>query len=315
MSGAPIPDDEQARVKSLHTLGVLDTPPEERFDRLTRVARRLFDVPIALVSLVDRDRQWFKSHMGLDVEETPREHSFCAHAILDETLMVVPDATRDERFRSNPLVTGSPEIRFYAGAPVRGPDGHPLGTLCVISHEPREFEEADAVALRDLAEMVEQELRTMALATTDDLTGLSNRRGFEAIATQTLAVCRRVNRPATMLLFDLDGFKAINDTLGHAAGDRLLVRFAQQLLATFRDSDVIARLGGDEFGVLLSAAVAEDVQRPLALLAEMLDATDGAVGVAFSVGAATYDPARHDTLGQLVEEADAKMYEDKKGAR
>jgi GAF domain-containing protein len=127
MSQAPLPPDEAARLERLRLFGILDTPPEERFDRLTRLARRLFDVPIALLSLVDDDRQWFKSKDGLDVEETSREVAFCAHAIRNDGVMVVQDALEDERFRENPLVQGVPHIRFYAGRTVKAPTEAPWG--------------------------------------------------------------------------------------------------------------------------------------------------------------------------------------------
>lgn len=312
---APLPPDEARRLQSLHTLGILDTAPEERFDRLTRIARRFFRVPIALVSLVDQDRQWFKSRNGMSEKETPREHSFCAHAILNANqVMVVRDAHSDERFRTNPLVTGSPEIRFYAGCPVKAPDGSPLGTLCVIDHEPRDLEADDATVLSDLAELVEHEIKSLALATTDDLTGLANRRGFDAIAVHTLAVCLRVDKPATLLLFDLDEFKQVNDTKGHAAGDQVLRKFSKHLVSTFRDSDVVARLGGDEFCVLLSGAGTSDIDRPLTELRGLMSHDDGEPTASFSVGAATYDPDRHRTITDLLIQADDDMYADKRGA-
>ncbi|MFT5390936.1 MAG: hypothetical protein ACI8PT_001127 [Gammaproteobacteria bacterium] len=134
------PAQELSRVAALKSLSVLDTPPEERFDRLTRIARQVFDVRIALVSLVDENRQWFKSKVGLDVDETSREVSFCSHAILGDKTMVVPDASKDERFANNPLVVDEPHIRFYAGCPLRGPDGHRLGTLCLIDSNPRSLD-------------------------------------------------------------------------------------------------------------------------------------------------------------------------------
>ena len=313
MPPAPLPDNEGQRLRSLQALDILDTPPEERFDRLTRVARKLFDTPIALMSLVDADRQWFKSRPGLDFQQTPRDQSFCAHAILAEGVFVVPDALLDDRFRESPLVNSFPEIRFYAGCAVRAPDGSALGTLCVIDHEPRDVHEEDLDALRDLAGMAEQELKSIALATIDDLTGLANRRGFDAIAAHTIAMCRRVDKPATLLIFDLDGFKQINDTLGHEAGDEVLRRFGRELVATFRDSDVVARRGGDEFCVLLSGATAGDVPRPLALLLDRLGGNDGNPPILFSVGAATYDPVRHETVAHLVQEADIAMYRQKRG--
>ncbi|MBB5190150.1 diguanylate cyclase (GGDEF)-like protein/PAS domain S-box-containing protein [Silvimonas terrae] len=148
--------EEKTRLEALQTMCVLDTPPVHELDRVTRMAGRLFDVPIALVSLVDADRQWFKSKVGLDAPQTPRDISFCGHAILAPGALVVRNALRDVRFADNPLVTGEPHIRFYAGQPIRSLEGQPIGTLCLISPQPREFSDTDAATLRDLAAIVEQ---------------------------------------------------------------------------------------------------------------------------------------------------------------
>lgn len=137
------PRDERTRLETLRSLKLLDTSPSERFDRLTRIARRMFGVPISLVSLVDENRQWFKSRQGLDATETPRDISFCGHAILDDDIFIVPDATKDNRFVDNPLVTDNPNIRFYAGVPLRVSNGSKIGTLCIIDEKPREFSEED----------------------------------------------------------------------------------------------------------------------------------------------------------------------------
>ena len=150
--------NEPARVSALRGLGILDTPPEERFDRITRIAQRVFNVPIALVSLVDSDRQWFKSCQGLPVSETPRDISFCGHAILGSGIFVIPDALNDERFADNPLVSGEPKIRFYAGCSLTGQDGLKLGTLCIIDRSPRTFTDTELQTLSDLAHLVEREL-------------------------------------------------------------------------------------------------------------------------------------------------------------
>jgi len=158
------PGNEDERVDALCGLEVLDTPDEERFDRLTRVARRHFGVDIALVSLVDSERQWFKSRQGLEAEQTPRDISFCGHAILGERVFQVPDARADPRFADNPLVTGAPHIRFYAGAPLHAPGGARVGTLCIIDENPRTFSEEELGLLRDLADTVEAELEREALA-------------------------------------------------------------------------------------------------------------------------------------------------------
>ena len=157
---APVPADEERRLRALQQTGLLDTEAEERFDRYTRIAAALFDVPIALVSLVDRDRQWFKSRTGMDVSETARDKAFCAHVILDSDVMQVPDALVDDRFADNPLVTDEPRIRFYAGAPLSLGDGSAVGTLCVIDHRARNLDQDQLQLLSDLAKLVERELQT-----------------------------------------------------------------------------------------------------------------------------------------------------------
>lgn len=319
MITAALPENELQRVAALHDLGILDTPPDERFDRLTRLARRLFGVPIALVSLVDTDRQWFKSKAGLGACETSRDVSFCSHAILQNDLFLVPDAQGDERFADNPLVTGAPFIRFYAGCPLSLPGGLQVGTLCLLDTQPREFGVEEAEMLRDLAGLAEQELRAMQLATQDSLTGLSNRRGFESLAEQALGLAFRLGHPVALLYFDMDRFKQINDEQGHAAGDQALVCFAKLLQRTFRESDVLGRLGGDEFAALLSNAAPDQVtaiEQRLRREAETLDRARGCTHPhAFSIGAAQFDPAIHAGLKELMAEADGLMYVSKQHRR
>ncbi len=153
-----LPVDEIARIEALRGLDILDTPPEERFDRVTRVAAQLFGVPISLISLVDAKRQWFKSHHGIDASETPRDVSFCGHAILQEGVFHVADALQDPAFADNPLVLGDPKIRFYAGTPLRTKSGAAIGTLCLIDTKPRDFSETDRALLDSLARWAEQML-------------------------------------------------------------------------------------------------------------------------------------------------------------
>ena len=154
------PDNEASRLAELRELAILDTAREERFDRITRIAATSLGVPIALISLVDHDRQWFKSCIGLDARETPREVAFCAHAVEQGADVVVPDTLLDDRFADNPLVTSGPRIRFYAGAPLLTQTGSCLGTLCVVDTRPRELDAAGLAMLHDLRDMaVEQLLR------------------------------------------------------------------------------------------------------------------------------------------------------------
>jgi diguanylate cyclase (GGDEF)-like protein len=163
----PIPENETDRLERLRQYHILDTPPSEAFDRVTRLASRLLKMPVALVSLIDEDRQWFKSKIGIEADETPRDVAFCAHAICQSTALVVPDAQRDPRFADNPLVTGTPFVRFYAGVPLRSPDGHNVGTLCVIDHVVRELSAEDSLLLNDLAQIVVDELELHAVASQD----------------------------------------------------------------------------------------------------------------------------------------------------
>jgi diguanylate cyclase (GGDEF)-like protein/PAS domain S-box-containing protein len=166
---------EEERIKALHALRVLDTPQEDRFDRFTRIAAAAFDAPIVLVSLVDAKRQWFKSRTGLDACETPRSMSFCSHAVALDDLLVVPDTRLDERFADNPLVVGAPFIRFYAGQPVHSVDGQALGTLCIIDQQPRHFGDLEKRMLRDLAQMVQDELNRGVLVAARDAAQLALR--------------------------------------------------------------------------------------------------------------------------------------------
>ncbi len=311
------PIDEVARVHALRTLNLLDSEAQERFDRYTRLARRAFGVSIALVSLVDSERQWFLSRQGIDATQTPREVSFCGHVILGPDTFVVPDAQLDHRFADNPLVLGDPYVRFYAGRPLRTPDGHRVGTFCIVDPKPRDMDGEDLALLDDIGIMVEDDMAQRARAMTDALTGISNRRGFVALSDQVLALCRRAGRGAAMCFIDLDGFKGINDTHGHAEGDLVLQQFAALLVQTLRESDVIARLGGDEFGVLMTGAVdIRTVRRRLGGAVKAHNRTSGKpYQLACSVGTMPFRPHSHGSAAELLADADSLMYADKVARR
>jgi GAF domain-containing protein len=204
---APIPTDENARLRALHRYEILDTPNEREYDDITFLASQICGAPIALISLVDEKRQWIKSRIGLEIEESPRDVAFCAHAISsgESQPLIINDALSDKRFVANPLVTGDPHIRFYAGAPLVTPDKHSIGTLCVIDREPRQLTEKQLQALQALARQVTTKLelrRTTALlraanedlrnlSLTDEVTGLYNRRGFYFHAEQQFKLFRK----------------------------------------------------------------------------------------------------------------------------
>jgi len=316
MQEPEIPENEEGRIQALHALNILDTDSEERFDRLTRLAKKLFHVPIALVSLVDTNRQWFKSCIGLDAAETGRDISFCGHAVLGSDIFLIPNALQDKRFADNPLVTGPPNIRFYAGCPLSALDGSKLGTLCIIDDKPRLFSSDELDALKDLAKMAEQELMAVHLATLDDLTQISNRRGFTVLAEKSLNMCRRQKLAASLIFLDLNKFKQINDKYGHAEGDKALTSFANAMMKSFRDSDIFARLGGDEFVVLLTDAKADYSEEILNRFRKEIDRVNQAenrgYNIEFSAGIVNVNNGGEETIESLLHQADELMYKNKK---
>ncbi|MEZ8142969.1 diguanylate cyclase [Enterovibrio norvegicus FF-33] len=315
MKKPSFPDNEEFRVNTLKSLDILDTIPEERFDRVTRMAKRLFSVEIALVSLVDSNRQWFKSSQGLDASETPRDISFCGHTILGDEVFIISDASKDARFSDNPLVTDNPNIRFYAGYPIKTPNGAKIGTLCLIDAEPKEFDTDDKEALIDLATMIEHELVALRNSNIDELTGISNRRGFMTLGAHCIQICKRTSIDATLIFIDLNKFKPINDKFGHQEGDLALKTFSNLLFSFFRESDLCARIGGDEFVVLLANSKALVASTIMTRFQTYVDEYNNHSGkeyeLAFSYGAVEYQPEQHASLEDLLSDADALMYKQK----
>jgi len=309
------PLNEAERLHALRALKILDTSQDERFDRITRMAARIFRVPITLVSFVDESRQWFKSSQGLTIQETPRDVSFCAHVINQDDIFIVADTLKDSRFFDNPLVLNDPYIRFYAGYPLALRPGINLGTLCLMDSKPRELSREDMSLLQDFGAMIEQEIKSIQWATFDDLTMISSRRGFLMLAEHALKVCVRKQLSATLILFDLDKFKLINDLHGHYEGDFALVRFAETLQQTFRESDITGRFGGDEFIVMLSGTNLEDVHSLLVrfdkAVAEMNARINKPYQVEFSAGMTFFPSESIKSIDEMIEEADAAMYAEK----
>jgi diguanylate cyclase (GGDEF)-like protein len=325
----PILPDEPERLNALLSLGILHTPAEERFDRITRMASKVLNAPIALVSLVADDHQWFKSAHGIEVSETPRDISFCGHAIASDGPMIVENALDDERFQANPLVVDGPQIRAYAGQPIRvGDGGHRVGTLCVIDLEPREFTSDDVSNLRDLAALVEAEIQHGVLtaiqrelltqheelqrkATIDPLTHLWNRGAILELLDRELARARR-GTPISVAMVDADHFKRINDTYGHPVGDQVLTELAKRIRAGIRDCDDAGRYGGEEFLVLLHNCDVDHAhiaaERIRAAVAKApIASTAGPIAVTVSIGITTYGP--QPAAGtELIEACDRALY-------
>jgi diguanylate cyclase (GGDEF)-like protein len=323
MIPASKPSNEAERLAALRAYEVLDTAYEDAFDNIAHLAGRLIDTPIALISLVDADRQWFKSRIGLDGTETAREFSFCAHAInAPREVLVVPDALLDPRFSDNPLVLGEPRIRFYAGAPLTNSQGASLGALCVIDREPRTMSAETRELLRRLAETVVTTLelrRAMNgvrdLALLDSMTGLPNRLALIAAVDRAIDRQRRQGLSFALLYLDLDGFKRVNDLYGHAAGDEVLRKVAVALRAAVGPEDTAGRLGGDEFGAVLTGSGPETVlaaERVRAAIETSLAAVGHAVTASIGVVSFQSLPAHAD---QALALADGLMYAAKSAGR
>ena len=315
-SGLSPPGDID-RLAALYSLDLIQGRPSERFDRISRLASRALGAPIALITLLDDEEQFFCSAVGTEKTGTSRADSFCTHAVTGaDPVMVVADTHDDDRFIGNPLVTDDPYVRFYAGAPI-SVAGHRVGTLCVLDIEPRTITADHLETLRDLADIVEQELRHTSEALTDDLTGLANRRAFEAAADRFVALGQRRSEPVSVVYADVNGLKHVNDTSGHVYGDALLRRAAHVLTTSTRRADIVARLSGDEFAVLLygsgpaeAAAIIDKIEQTIAISNE-LEPGDTPMSIAF--GVATLRDG--DDVASLVERADAAMYESKRRRR
>ncbi|HXK17623.1 MAG TPA: diguanylate cyclase [Polyangiaceae bacterium] len=451
MRAPDIPPGETERIMELRSYEVLDTASDTTLDTITELAAQILDVPIALISLVDSDRQWFKSRHGLSVTETPRVISFCGHVVAQGQPLVVHDAFADPRFSDNPLVTGEPHVRFYAGVPLQTPTGAALGTLCAIDHVARDLTRAQLEQLSRLATLVmaqleagrsrniarrvvdgvpgmlaywdkdqrcrfanaayeawfgvkpeeligrtmrellgpiyprnlpyiegalrgetqafereipdphggpprhsqahylphvvngevpgfavmvtdisaqkkveaalrEAQAQALALATHDSLTGLPNRLLAHERLDRALEHAKRFRRRAAVLFIDLDGFKTINDSLGHAAGDAVLKEVAARMLACTRTSDTVARLGGDEFLVLLpevedSESAATVARKLLGAMAENpFEVVGQTLNVSFSVGVAVFPDHAADPR-ELLASADAALYRAKRAGK
>ncbi len=286
------PSDEPTRLQRLHSLQILDTAPEERFDRITRLTARMFDVPMAMLSFVDSQRQWLKSGIGVSISSLPRAQSLCAHAILSNEPTVVPDACRDDRFATHPWVAGEPGIRFYAGAPLRLEPGSAVGALCILDRLPRGLAAIDVGILQDLAALVVRELQASEPATPDALTGLLRRQSFLAVAQRALKICERAGTPAVLCAFRL------SPGLGRAASDGtrfarpVRKAFADKLRQSFRSSDVLGCAGEDCFVVLATQSSGSEVSVVLERLRRAVACTSllafapAAVGVSGLAGAA-----------------------------
>lgn len=312
--------DEPARLAALQRLAILDTPREEAFDNVVNLVRTVLSVPISAVTLIDKDRQWFKAIEGIDATETPRSESFCAHAIRQDAPLLIPDATQDSRVSDYPAVTQDPHVRAYAGVPLVTSDGYNVGALCAVDTKTREFTESELDILRNFARIVVNEMELRRIAERDQLTGALTRRGFIEKVNQEIARCHRYGRAASLVLIDVDHFKSVNDTWGHPAGDAVLRDLAATLGTAGRSADMLGRLGGEEFAMLLpetgvSEALAAAERFRAAIEARpIVVAPTRTIAVTASFGIAMLDSGI-TVAEEWIARADGPLYDAKRGGR
>jgi diguanylate cyclase (GGDEF)-like protein len=310
---------EDLRLSALDDFDLLDTPNEEAFDRITRLIRFTFKVPVAFVSLMDAHRLWHKACIGLESGEVERQESFCRYPVASGEPLVIPDAKLDPRVADNPHVTGATGVRFYAGVPLKTGEGHVLGTVCAVDFKPRDFNGEELEVLKDIAAVVMNEMELRKLAGTDSLTGLLSRRAFKERASQAAKLATRHKHALSCIAIDIDHFKQINDTHGHAAGDQVFKTVADACKEALRTTDIIGRLGGEEFAVLLpqtsrhgALEAAEKLRRSVRAVRVQLDKL--VLKVTASFGVASVEPYSGD-MDMLLAHADEAMYAAKNAGR
>lgn len=350
MKAAPEAANERERIEALRATHLLDSETDFAFENLVQLARQVFSVPMVALTLLDEKRQWFKAAVGLNTCETDRDISFCGHVVHHQRTLVVMDASNDERFHDNPLVTGAPYIRFYAGVPIRfiwQDKPYELGTFCVIDAKPRAFTTAQRQLLegfgrqaealinmhvsnlqleRTIGVLEEQRKRLASsesesqhfhrLANSDDLTGLLNRRWLMNTLREYELDQRHSTDRVTFMLIDIDRFKTINDVYGHLAGDQVLQDFAHILSTLLRRThDHVCRLGGDEFAVLVdNESGGDSVTIAQALLEQVAlhnhNCAPHQQPFTISIGIATL-PLNDFSALAIMREADHAMYQAK----
>ncbi|NKB58184.1 MAG: diguanylate cyclase [Alphaproteobacteria bacterium] len=312
-------DDDEGRVRALERYEVLDTDEEEPFENVVKLVQQALKVPMCAVSLLDRQRQWFKARRGLGVRETPRDISFCTHAIQQADAFIVSDAAEHPIFKGNPLVTGEPHIRAYAGIPLKTPDGYNLGSLCAIDDVPRDFQPHEISMLESFAKIVMEELELRQIASSDGLTGALTRRAWRETADTEIKRANRYGRPLSLAIMDIDKFKSVNDTYGHAAGDTVIKHLARLFMDSKRESDFFGRLGGEEFVLLMAETSDVNAQHILERLREEFSAAPiendagNQINCSFSAGIA--ELSEGEDLDPLLARADQCLYEAKNGGR
>lgn len=255
-------DNQRVSQQDIDDLRLLSTEMDECFQRITRLSASLLDVPISAFSIAHQDRQYIRAAQGLDLKQTSADISLNAQVFHSEDILLLGDASKHPDFSQHSLVNGLPKIRFYAGIPIHGPDGHRIGVLCGIDTHAREPDEAMRAKLMDLRALLENELLLRSLINEDHLTGLLNKRCFEQTIDSEWRRSARSLQPLALLSIDIDHFKGYNDTYGQLAGDECLKILADIMKnACKRSADKVFRIGGEEFAILLPNTSQADAVR------------------------------------------------------
>jgi diguanylate cyclase (GGDEF)-like protein len=314
--------NEEKRLQKLETLEILDTPKEERFERITRAVCEALNVPISAISLIDKNRQWFKSIQGLSASETPRNVAFCAHAILENAPLVVPDATLDDRFQNNPLVTGDPSIRFYAGIPLTMEDGTRIGTLCAIDQKPHTITDTELETLKTLTAELAVEIQQIKhseaqsalicetkpierAAMLDPFSKLWNKTGAENLLAREIRISSEKFTPVATAFLQIDGFEDIERGHGDATKQKVLHTVVSTLLAVLRPYDALCRWHDDTFLLIVGKSTQDLLPKTLdriksAVRQNPVPLANGLLKITLTIGGCSLDFAAGVTTDQIL---------------
>ncbi len=338
MLAAPHLACDNKRVEALKKLQLLDSPIEERFERIIRMGKRMLDVPIVAFTLVDEFRQTFKAVQGMKACDVDRSESLCGHVIEGSDLFIVSNTREDKRFRDNPLVTANPGIGFYAGCPVRSPDGEAIGAICIIDTVPREITADQIQGIRDLVATVETELRSNIiskaqiellaelnsaerLALIDPLTRIWNRAGISELLVKEWDIATKNNESVGIIMADIDHFKLVNDTYGHPVGDEVIKHVAESFVTYVGPNGFVGRIGGEEFLIITAQTPSSE---PLASLADRMrslfentpiSTKSGDLSITLSFGAIEVYPHTSKSSEDYISQADKALYTAKQTGR
>ena len=325
------------KLAKLHSLDPFYTPLEERFERITRLARRALSVPIAAITIVKDDRQWFKSVAGWEITELPMAKSLCSEVVRAGKPVIVKDTLEDLDLMNNPLVLRKPKIRFYAGYPIKDADGKTIGTFCVMGMKPRTPDTNFGPTLADLGAMAQRELFSVELSNAqsalvaklgearrqamfDPLTRLWNRRGGIDLLNKALDEALKHDHTLGICLADIDNFKRVNDQYGHQVGDEVLSRIARIIVGSVRPQDLVCRYGGDEFLVIVHDVGEKDCAEVAERMCDGIRSVPvrtrgGTVRATLSIGIAVRNRGDGLTTHGLIEKADQALYSSKRAGR